>query len=187
MVSPNIPHSHFSPIPLSTHSNHSPKSSLLMTITLEPVVRRSTISGKEAIAIAQAVPQPPPTTTRPDQPLASTPAKATNLLQNFIEAYKEVDSYRYVSRVLVTPLARAENFYSEMEVRSLSTDTTFPSQPSLPLRGTMLPSLSMIPLAFENDFSKAGTLLSRRCLLARACMVLAPVTVAVVSARHSLP
>jgi phenylalanine ammonia-lyase len=72
-----------------------------MTITLEPVVRRSTISGKEAIAIAQSVPQPPPTTTRPDQPLASTPAKATNLLQNFIESFKEVDSYRNGSSILV--------------------------------------------------------------------------------------
>ena len=64
-----------------------------MTITLEPSVRHSAASGKEAI-VGPRLTAPPPQTTQSDQPLSSSSAKSTNLLQNFIEAFKEIESYR---------------------------------------------------------------------------------------------
>jgi len=63
-----------------------------MTITLEPLIRRSTVSGKEAVVNVNV--QPPPHATHSDQPLNSSPAKSTNLLQRFVEDFKEVESYR---------------------------------------------------------------------------------------------
>lgn len=71
-----------------------------MTITLElepPVVRHSAVNGKETIINVRST-APPPQTTQSTQPLSSSSAKSTNLLQNFIEAFKEVESYRYVRR-----------------------------------------------------------------------------------------
>lgn len=68
-----------------------------MTITLEPLVRHSLANGKETIVVSRPAP-PQPHITKSDQSLNASPAKATNLLQSFIEAYKEVESYRYVRR-----------------------------------------------------------------------------------------
>lgn len=76
-----------------------------MTITLEPSVRHSAVIGKETIVNPRLTAPPP--TAQSDQPLNSSPAKSTNLLQNFIEAFKEVESYRYVRRAGHVP-ARAE-------------------------------------------------------------------------------
>jgi hypothetical protein len=96
MVSPILPSPLSSPIP---HSKRTSGSSILMTITLEPSIRQTPAvgGGKEAIANPRSAP-PPQYTTQTDQPLNPSPAKSTNLLQNFIEAYKEVESYRYVRR-----------------------------------------------------------------------------------------
>jgi hypothetical protein len=68
-----------------------------MTINIEPPARHSVVNGKETIADVRPAPALP-RTTHSDQPLNSSPAKSTNLLQNFIEAFKEVESYRYVQR-----------------------------------------------------------------------------------------
>ena len=70
---------------------------MTITLELEPLVRLSAVSAKEAIVNIRPAP-PPPQTTQPDQPLPSRSAKSTNLLQSFIEGFKEVDSYRYVRR-----------------------------------------------------------------------------------------
>ena len=96
MVSPRLPSPLSSPIP---HSKRTSGSSILMTITLEPLIRQTTAAagGKDAIVNSRSAP-PPQHTTQTDQPLNSSPAKSTNLLQNFIEAFKEVESYRYVRR-----------------------------------------------------------------------------------------
>lgn len=88
MVSPNPPPSSIL-LPKSTLD-----SSVLMTITLEPLVRRLTIHGKETISNARPLPQ----TTHSDQRLNPSPAKSTDLLRRFIEAFKEVESYRYARR-----------------------------------------------------------------------------------------
>ena len=68
-----------------------------MTILPEPVVRQSPVNAKEPIPLSRSAP-PQPQTTQSDQPLNSSSAKATDLLQRFIEAYNEVESYRYVRR-----------------------------------------------------------------------------------------
>ena len=94
MVSPNLPSLLSSSIPRSKRTSDP---SVLMTITLEPLVRLSPANGKETILVSRPVP-PQPRATQSDQPLNSTPARATNLLQSFIEAYKEVESFRYVRR-----------------------------------------------------------------------------------------
>lgn len=87
MLSPNLP----SQPPSSVlRPKNIPDSPVLMTIALEPSVRHSTISGKETIVNVL----PPPHTTHSEQPLNSSPAKSTNLLQRFVEDFKEVDSYR---------------------------------------------------------------------------------------------
>lgn len=94
MISPNLP----SLLPPSTPQlNHTPDSPILMTITLEPLVRHSTLGGKDVLVTARPTPTLPQT-TQTDQPLNSSPAKSTSLLQGFIEAFKEVESYRYVRR-----------------------------------------------------------------------------------------
>ena len=87
MVSPNLPTQLPSSPPLSKPI---PDPSVLMTITLEPLVRRSTASGKDAILNVL----PPLRATHPDQPLTSTSAKSTNLLQRFIEDFNEIESYQ---------------------------------------------------------------------------------------------
>jgi len=70
---------------------------MTITLELEPLVRLSAIGGKETIVNIRPA-APPPQTAQPDQPLTSRSAKSTNLLQNFIESFKEVESYRYVRR-----------------------------------------------------------------------------------------
>jgi len=86
MLSPNLP----SQIPSSVLLPKSiPDSPVLMTITLEPLVRHSTVSGKETIINVR-----PPHTIHSEHPLNPSPAKSTNLLQRFVEDFKEVDSYR---------------------------------------------------------------------------------------------
>ena len=87
MVSPNLP-TRLPSSPLL--SKNIPDSPVLMTITLEPLVRRSTISSKETILNVL----PPLRATHPDHPLTSSPAKSTNLLQRFIEDFREVESYQ---------------------------------------------------------------------------------------------
>lgn len=94
MVSPNLSSPLSSSIPLSKHTSDS---SVLMTITLEPLVRHSPANGKETIVVSRPTP-PQPHVTQQDRPLNSNPAKSTDLLQRFIEAYSEVKSYRYVRR-----------------------------------------------------------------------------------------
>ena len=70
---------------------------MTITLELEPLVRLSAVGGKETIVNIRPAP-PPPQTTPPEQPLPSRSAKSTNLLRNFVEAFKEVESYRYVRR-----------------------------------------------------------------------------------------
>lgn len=158
--------------PLSSSTSHSKRasdSSVLMTITLEPIVRHSPADGKGTIVVSRSAP-PPPHTTQSDKPLNPSSAKATNLLQNFIEAYKEVDSYRYVRRDWVMFLARAHHPpCAEMETRSSSMATIFPSLRSPLLPDTMHPSPSTIPLAFGTAFNRAETSSLLRWLLGKAC------------------
>lgn len=146
MVSPNPPPSS-TLLPKSTLD-----SSVLMTITLEPLVRRLTLHGKETISNARPLPQ----TTHSDQRLNPSPAKSTDLLQRFIEAFKEVESYRYARRDWSCSRHVLNNFLAEMEIRSSLMDTTFPSQPLPPPLDTMRPSLLMTPLVSANGFNRAG-------------------------------
>ena len=70
---------------------------MTITLELEPLVRLSAVGAKETIVNIRPA-APSPQTTQPDQPLTPRSAKSTNLLQNFIESFKEVESYRYVRR-----------------------------------------------------------------------------------------
>ena len=108
------------PTPLSSfipHSKRTSGSSILMTSTLEPLVHQSPTNGKETTIVPTPVP-PQPCTTQSVQPLNSTSAKATNLLQSFLEAYKEVESYRYVRRDWSCSWHVLKFLFAEMEIRS---------------------------------------------------------------------
>lgn len=73
-----------------------------MTITIESSTRRPTLSSKDAIVNARSPqPQPQPPAPKPSQPLNSSSAKSTNLLQNFIEAYREVEACRNGNSILI--------------------------------------------------------------------------------------